>query len=171
MTWVDTTSDKCLVNLILRKFLLSLWPKSSSGLHKPTHTKVLEDAHWPSTLTSLWAPAWAQCRWRPCRKGLAWKAMRSSDLRSPPFCAVAPSPFPPESRSLWGRTLPGHGWTVRTLQAPLHHGVRSLLPPGGHGWERWTSGIETSSWWMPQQEVSAAHSSSLSRKTHKIEIQ
>lgn len=120
MTWVDMANDRCLVNFILRKFLLSLFSKSGSRLHRPTHTKVLEDAHWPSTLTSLWSPAWAWSRSRPCRKGLAWKVMRSSDLRSPPFCAVAASALPPEFLSLWGRTLPVCGWTVRrTLLAPL----------------------------------------------------
>lgn len=123
-------------------------------------------------LTSPWTKAWARDGWQPWREVLAWRGMRrSSDPRSPPFCAVAPSPRPPASRSLWGRTLPCHGWTVRTLQALLRPGVRCPPPLGGRGLERWMAGSETSSWWMPQREASAAHSSSLSGKTHRIEIQ
>lgn len=159
-------SEGCLLNLILRKFPFSLLPQSGHRPQRPTHTKVLKDANPPSTLTSLWATAWAQGGQRPWREGLAWKGMRrSSDPRSLPFCAVAPSPSPPASRSLWGRSLPGHGWTVRTLRAPLRPGARCRLPAGGRGWERWMVGSEISSWWMPQLEVSGAHSSSLSGKT------
>lgn len=122
------------------------------------------------SLTSLWEMAWAQGGRQPWRKGLSWKGMRrSSGPRSPSFCAVAPFPSLPESCSLWGRTLPGHGGTVRILRAPLHPGARHPLPHGGHGWERWTVGSDSSSWWMPRLEVSAAHSSSLSGKTHNIE--
>lgn len=121
------------------------------------------------SLTSLWAMAWAQGV-SPWRKGLAGKGMRgSSGPRSSPFCAVARSPSPPESCSLWGRNLPGHGGAGRTHRTPQHPGASCLLPLGGHGWERWMAESETSSWWMPRLEASAAHSSSLSGKTHNIE--
>lgn len=157
---VGVASEGCLVNLTLRKPPLSLLPRVAArftGHPARRSWRMQADL----SLTSLGAAAWARGG-RLWRKGLAWKGRRSSGPRSPPSCAVVPFPSPPESRSLWGRTLPGHGGIVRTLRAPSRLGVRCPLPPGGRGWERWTAGSETSSWQRPRLEVSAAHSSSLS---------
>lgn len=154
--WQVETAETCVIPV----------PQHGSRPHRPPHPGP--GGRRP-TLTSLWAAAWPRGGWRPRREGPAGTVTGSSDPRSLPSCAAAPTPRPPASRPQRGRTRPCRGRTVRTLRAPPRPGGRRPPLPGGRGWERWTAGSATSSWWTRRPAASEARASCLSRETHRTE--